>query len=221
LSLHIKESAENAKTCVIWLHGLGADAADMMDLVNRLALPSLSLRHVFMDAPTRPITINGGMAMRAWYDVVGMSLTAREDEKGIKDSHAKISAVIAAQNQAGFAYERIFLAGFSQGGAMALYTGLHSEISIGGVMALSAYLPLATSCKPSLHKNTPIFMASGYADMVVLPLWTQLAKDWIQNIGYTDVTWRQYPMGHAICLEEMKDIAIWLTQHVEREEKNA
>jgi phospholipase/carboxylesterase len=214
LSLYIKDPDLPATACVIWLHGLGADASDMADLVDKLALSPLALRHVFINAPVRPVTINGGMPMRAWYDVTGMSLSAKEDARGITESESAIRKVIHDQYDQGFAYDRIFLAGFSQGGAMALYTGLHTDAVIGGVIALSAYLPLATDCKPCLSLQTPVLMASGQADTVVLPVWTEFARDWLQAQGYTQLTWHQYPMGHSICSQEIKDIAEWLTRQI-------
>lgn len=211
----MKESDGQAQACVIWMHGLGADSSDMLGLVEQLTIKDVALRHVFIDAPVRPVTLNGGMVMPAWYDIFGMELVDREDQKGIEQSELLIRNVIDSQLKDGFASNQIFLAGFSQGGAMALHTALHTASALGGVIALSAYLPLATHTKPVLDKNTPIFMGSGQFDPLVLPKWTQSSKDWLLAKGYEHLAFHLYPMEHSICFEEIKDISLWLSNQVQ------
>ena len=197
--------------CIIWMHGLGADASDMAGLSEQAPIARLGLTHVFLDAPVRQVTINAGMRMRAWYDIVGMELTDREDKAGISQSQAQILEVIDAQMKAGFRAEEIFLAGFSQGGAMALYTAIHSNLPLGGIISLSAYLPMARECKPVLQKSTPIFMGFGQYDQIVIPEFTQVTKQWLTSAGYNQITLKQYPMEHSICGEEIMDVANWLS----------
>ncbi|WP_419420047.1 alpha/beta hydrolase [Legionella sp. D16C41] len=202
-----------AKGCVIWMHGLGADSSDMASLVTEYPISELALQHICIDAPIRPVTLNAGMRMRAWYDIVGLTLTDREDREGILHSYNYIKDVIMEQIQAGYDSSQIALAGFSQGGAIALYTALHCSFPLAGVIALSAYLPLVFECKPTLMKKTPIFMASGLYDPIVLPDWSKQTKEWLIAQGFDELTWRQYPMEHAICPAEITDIASWLSTH--------
>ncbi len=211
----MKEPQQKAQACVIWMHGLGADASDMMGLAQQLSLDDVAIRHVFIDAPLRPVTLNNGMLMPAWYDILGMELVDREDKIGIEQSEKLIRDVMDTQLNDGFKHHQIFLAGFSQGGAMALHTALHTESQLGGVIALSAYLPLATETKPKLDKNTPFFMGSGQFDPLVLPVWTMQSKDWIKTHGYETIDFHQYPMEHSICFEEIKDLSLWLSKTVQ------
>jgi phospholipase/carboxylesterase len=208
--VYLKQSKLPAKGCVIWMHGLGADASDMAGLADYPSLQALPLNHLFMTASVRPVTINAGMSMRAWYDIVGTSLTDREDKEGILESQGQIIEVIKDQIKSGFQEEQIILAGFSQGGAMALYTALHSEMNLGGVIALSAYLPLALECRSVLPKDTPIFIGLGRYDSVVLPTWTNTSSQWLQINGYNKLTQKDYAMEHAICPQEIQDVAAWL-----------
>lgn len=196
------------------MHGLGADASDMQGLSYAPALAALGLHHVFLNAPIRPVTLNAGMKMRAWYDVVGLSLKDKEDREGIIESQAQVSAAIDDQLKAGFSAKQIFLAGFSQGGAMALYTALHSQMPLGGVISLSSYLPLALECKSCLPKTTPIFLALGQMDTIVLPQMTQHTEQWLKSSGYTEVSLRSYPMAHAICNTEINELSQWLSSHL-------
>lgn len=204
-----------AQACVIWMHGLGADASDMAGLAEQLIMNDVALRHVFIDAPSRPVTLNGGMVMPAWYDIVGLELTDREDKEGIGQSQSLIRSVIDSQLNDGFTSSQIFLAGFSQGGAMALHTALHMTSRLGGVIALSAYLPLATLTRPLLDKSTPFFMGSGQFDPLVLPLWTQESRNWLLANGYENMAFHLYPMEHSICFEEVKDISLWLSAQIQ------
>lgn len=214
LIIHTKEPSVQALGCVIWMHGLGANAADMMDLAHQLPFASLPLQHVFVEAPVRPITLNNGIRMQAWYDITGFKLSDKEDRKGILQSQTQITEVIEAQITAGFRANQIFLAGFSQGGAIALYTALHCGFPLAGVVALSSYLPLALECKPVLAKHTPIFIAGGQYDPIVLPNWTKLSEQWLLAQGYHQLCCYDYPMEHSICLEELYDLANWLTKNV-------
>ena len=217
MNVFINESQAKAQACVIWMHGLGADASDMMGLTNELQIHDVPVRHVYINAPKRPVTLNGGMIMPAWYDITGVTLTEREDKQGIEQSELIIRKVINEQLDDGFTYEQIFLAGFSQGGAMALHTSLHIAARLGGVIALSSYLPLAAHNKPKLDKNTPFFMGLGQFDPLVLPQWTELSKDWLLKQGYQDISYFKYPMEHSICFEEIKDLSLWLLHHAQGE----
>lgn len=210
----MKDSQQKAQACVIWMHGLGADASDMVGLADQLVLNDVAVRHIFIDAPQRPVTINAGMIMPAWYDILGMKLVDREDKDGIEHSESIIRSVIESQMNEGFSSKQIFLAGFSQGGAMALHTALHSDYPLAGVIALSAYLPMAADNKSLLNKQTPFFIASGQFDPVVLPIWTQQSKEWLIQHGYERIAFHQYPMEHSICFEEIKDMSAWLSIQV-------
>ncbi|MCX7117011.1 MAG: carboxylesterase [Legionellales bacterium] len=210
---YVKDSKHPAVACVIWMHGLGADAKDMMGLANELLL-TVPIRHVFLDAPVRPVTLNNGMSMRAWYDILGMSLTAREDSEGIKQSSKIILQAMEKQIAEGFSSDRLFLAGFSQGGAMALYTGVHFEKPLGGILALSAYLPLASLCHMLLPRKTPIFVAGGQHDPLVLPAWTRQVAVGLREAGFEDIECHEYPMEHQICAQEIKDLSKWLDTHL-------
>lgn len=211
MKVYIKEPKPQATLCAIWMHGLGADASDMIGLVERLSLEEVGIRHIFIDAPMRAVTLNNGMSMRAWYDIQGIKLTDREDEAGILQSQAIIQEVISEQEKAGFSPEKIILGGFSQGGAMALYIALNSLEILAGVVSLSAYLPLATTCQAHLAKQVPLFIARGQYDPLVLPNWTQQTESWLRAAGYNKLTSKSYLMEHAICSEEIDDLAAWLT----------
>jgi phospholipase/carboxylesterase len=210
----MKEPQAPAQACVIWMHGLGADASDMVSLADQLSPGNLAVRHAFINAPMRPVTVNNGMVMPAWYDIIGLELVDRQDKAGIEQSDLIIRKVMNEQLDDGFAFEQIFLAGFSQGGAMALHTALQTPARLGGVIALSAYLPLAGQSRSKLNKHTSIFLGSGQFDPVVLPKWVTMSKDWLLNDGYTNLTTHQYPMEHSICMEEISDISLWLNQQI-------
>ncbi|MBT8506732.1 carboxylesterase [Coxiella-like endosymbiont of Rhipicephalus sanguineus] len=200
---------------VIWLHGLGADGHDFADIVPQLALPQdLHLRFIFPHAPIRPITINAMMQMRAWYDIYSLTDFTHEDEEGIAQTQRSINQLIEKEVTEGVPSHRIVLAGFSQGGAMALYTSLRYSKPLAGVIALSTYLPLADqlAAKVSdvINQQIPIFIAHGDSDRV-LPL--TLGKQTFQllnQLGYP-VEWHEYAMGHQVCYEEIKAIGKWLT----------
>ncbi len=209
LNNRVIEPKAPAQACVIWMHGLGSNADDMAGLAQQLPLKT-PVRHISLNAPIRPVTINQYMPMPAWYDIVGIRITDREDKEGILASKAQILDAVNAQVDDGFTPDKIFLAGFSQGGAMALFTSLHGMPKLGGVLALSAYLPLPDTCEVVLDTATPMFIASGRLDNVVLPAWTASSVDWLRGRGFNTLTVRDYAMEHAVCMEEIQDIAMWL-----------
>lgn len=213
MSVYIKEPSKPAQACIIWLHGLGADASDMVNLAEQLVVDA-AVRYVFLDAPKRPVTLNGGMVMPAWYDILGVELSDREDKKGIEESEAIIRQVLEEQISNGLNPSQIFLAGFSQGAAMAIHTALNTAEQLGGVIALSGYLPLATETKPVLNKATPLFIGGGQFDPLVLPKWTQATRDWLLSHGYAQIAYHQYPMEHSVCFQEIKDISLWLNRQI-------
>jgi phospholipase/carboxylesterase len=200
---------------VIWLHGLGADGHDFEPIVPELRLPAdHRIRFVFPHAPRRPVTINGGLVMPAWYDVRSPDLRREEDETGIQDSTRMIEGFIAHQTAQGIPVDRILLAGFSQGGAIALHCGLRQSQALAGILALSTYLPLPNSLESEAHeanKAVPIFMAHGVADPVIPHHQGWQSCIFLKGLGYT-VTWRDYPMQHSVCLAEIADISAWLQE---------
>ena len=209
------ESGKNPQHSIIWLHGLGADGGDFVSMAGELKLP-VAVRYIFPDAPVRPVTINGGMVMRAWYDIVSPSMTAQQDAAGIRASQSLIEALIAQEVQRNIAPGNIFLAGFSQGGAIALHTALRHSIPLGGVLALSTYLPLADKAAGEAlpgTRDTPIFMAHGRSDPVIPYVLGAGSRDALLGIGYT-VDWHEYAMQHSVCEEELRDIEVWLAHQV-------
>ncbi len=207
------ETAPNPDAAIIWLHGLGADGNDFVPIVPELKLPpKLALRFVFPHAPVRRVTINNGMAMRAWYDIAAADLSSRADIEGVKQSQGELEALIARENDRGIASSRIVLAGFSQGGVVALHTGLRHPARLAGIAALSTYLVLAerlTKDASSPNRDVPIFMAHGTADPVVRFEWGEASRRALEAAGYR-VEWHTYRMGHSVCLEEIVDLAVWL-----------
>ncbi len=211
-SVEITTHAE-VRASVIWLHGLGADGYDFEPIVPHLGLDSApGVRFVFPHAPQRPITLNGGMRMRAWYDLHGLDLLNREDAAGVTASVTLINAQIAREIERGIPAGRIVLAGFSQGGAMALYAGLRYPERLAGVLALSCYLPLADSLTAEHHpanRDTPILMAHGRYDEIVSLRYGEASRDYLKALGYP-VEWHEYPMGHEVNLDEIHAIGVWL-----------
>jgi len=210
------ETAPRPAAAVIWMHGLGADGNDFAPLVPELAHSGIpAVRFVFPHAPMQPVTINNGYVMRAWYDVSFGDLEGkakRADERGVRASQAAIEALIARENQRGVATRRIVLAGFSQGGAIALQTGLRHGERLAGVMALSTYLPLADSLAAeasAANHDVPIFYAHGTYDPVIPLAMAMISHAQLHEAGYT-VEWHQYPMQHSVCVEEVADIGAWL-----------
>jgi phospholipase/carboxylesterase len=202
-----------ASASVIWLHGLGADGHDFVPIVPELKLPpSPGVRFVFPHAAVRPVTLNMGMRMRAWYDIRTLTAEGRADEAGLRESVARVVGLIAAERTLGIAPGRIVIAGFSQGGAVALHAALRHPEPLAGVLALSCYLPLqATLAAEATEANrpTPILMCHGTQDPVLpIPLGL-MARDWLRAAGYR-VDWKEYPMQHQVCLPEIQDVAAWL-----------
>ena len=197
---------------VIWLHGLGADANDFVPVVPMLGLDDgPGVRFVFPNAPVRPVTINGGMPMRAWFDI--RELGGRDlDEQGIRASAAALDALVERERQRGIESSRIVLAGFSQGGAIALQTGLRHPEPLAGIMALSTWLPLADTLAAERHPanaKVPVFMAHGSHDDMVGIDRAERSRDALEALGY-QVEWHAYPMAHAVCPEEVVAISDWL-----------
>ncbi|MBN8887255.1 MAG: carboxylesterase [Rudaea sp.] len=207
------ETAANPKHAVIWLHGLGADGHDFEPIVPELvdrAWPAL--RFVFPHAPVRPVTVNGGMPMRAWYDIAGMDIAQKQDEAGIRASIGELEQLIAREVERGIAAENIVLAGFSQGGAIVLAGGVRHAQKLGGIVALSTYLPLAekTAAEASAaNRAIPIFQGHGSADPIVPQALGMLSRDHLQSLGYA-VEWHSYPMAHQVCMEEILELRRWL-----------
>ena len=209
------ETAPNPTASVIWLHGLGADGNDFVPIVPELRLPeSLRVRFVFPHAPVRAVTINNGMRMRAWYDIAAADLTNRADLAGVRESQGQLEALIERENARGMSSERTVLAGFSQGGAIALYGGLRHGERLAGIMALSTYLiapdKLAVEASAA-NRKVPIFMAHGTADPVVHFQWGEASKRMLETAGYA-VEWHSYRMEHSVCVEEVRAIGAWLTK---------
>jgi phospholipase/carboxylesterase len=207
------ETKPNPEVAVIWLHGLGADGNDFVPLVNELDLSGLpGIRFVFPHAKTMPVTINGGYVMRAWYDISNADLSRREDEGGLRSSQRDVEALIAREKARGIPASRIILAGFSQGCAMTLQTGMRHPEKLAGMLCLSGYLPLAgvAAEERSLESlGTPIFMAHGRQDGVVPFSRAQQSHEALKAMGY-QVEWHEYMMQHSLCLEEVQDISKWL-----------
>ncbi|MEO8346627.1 MAG: alpha/beta fold hydrolase [Betaproteobacteria bacterium] len=208
------ETAPNPDAAVIWLHGLGDDGNGWSQVVGSLGLPrGKALRFLFPHAPVMPITINNGMSMRAWYDFKDADFSSRADLTGVRKSQAQIEALIAREVQRGIAARRIVLAGFSQGGAMALYAGLRHPARLAGIVALSTYVidgpGLATEAAPA-NRDVPIFMAHGTQDPVVHFAWAEMSRQALLAGGWK-VDWRTYPMAHAAVLEEIVACGKFLT----------
>jgi len=206
------ETAPKPVNSVLWLHGLGADGADFVPIVRELELPPVPIRFVFPHAPLQPVTINNGMVMRAWYDILGADLARREDERGVRASQALVEALIAREKSRGTPARRILLAGFSQGGAIALQTGLRHPERLAGVMALSTYVPVAESLAAEAHaenRDVPIFMAHGLYDPIIPVAAARRSRDLLRSLGY-DVEWHEYPMPHSVAPPELDDIGAWL-----------
>jgi phospholipase/carboxylesterase len=209
------ESAPNPSAAVIWLHGLGADGHDFAGLVPELDLSNCPpIRFVFPHAPSMPVTVNGGYVMPAWYDILGPNLVSQQDAAGIQASERAIVALIAHEVARGIPAERIVLAGFSQGCAMALHTGLRLPQRLAGIMALSGYLPLADRLAAERHAanaRTPVFMAHGTQDPVVVLARGEASRDALATLGQP-VQWHSYPMPHSLHPREIADISAFLAQ---------
>ncbi|HEX5538325.1 MAG TPA: alpha/beta fold hydrolase [Methylophilaceae bacterium] len=203
-------TGNNITASVIWLHGLGANGHDFVPVVEQLKLPNI--RFILPHAPQRPVSINGGYVMPAWYDLFGLEIDSPQDETGIRATQQSIKALITQERQRGIAAERIILAGFSQGGAIALHTALRYPQRLAGVLALSTYLPLkpllATE-KSVANAGLPIFIGHGTFDTVISPEVCQISANLLSKHGYA-VEWHQYAMAHSVCMEEVDDIRDFL-----------
>jgi phospholipase/carboxylesterase len=207
------ETGPRPTAAVVWLHGLGADGYDFEPIVPELELPAtLAVRFVFPHAPMRPITANGGVVMRGWYDVLSFEGVRREDEAGERASQASVEELIARETARGIAPARLVLAGFSQGGAIALHTGLRHAERLAGIMALSTYLPLAPTLATeasAANRDVPIFMAHGRDDSLIPVERAITSREALRTAGYK-IEWHDYATEHAVSSEEIEDIAGWL-----------
>ena len=209
-----REPSTPARSSIIWLHGLGADGHDFEPIVPELGLAEdLAVRFIFPHAPERAVTINGGMVMRAWYDILGLDIRRDEDIEGLRTSETQVRTLVEREVSRGVSEERIVLAGFSQGGAIALQAGVRHPRRLAGIMALSTYLTLPEQLESEAdpaNGDCPIFMAHGTHDPVVPYEGGQLSRQALEAQGY-EIEWREYPMQHSVCAEEIADISSWLT----------
>jgi phospholipase/carboxylesterase len=214
------DTAPDPRWCVLWLHGLGADGNDFAPIVPDLTMPGGSrrdwpaIRFVFPHAPVRAVTINGGARMRAWYDIRDVDLANRADHEGVAESVAQVDALIAREAARGIPAERILLAGFSQGGAITLAAGIARAEPLGGLIALSTYLPMgldqARASLQAAASAQPVFMGHGVFDPVVPAAGGEAAARALRDFGF-EVLWRRYPMQHSVCAEEIRDLGDWMT----------
>lgn len=215
MSLQVIEAqtGENPTATILIMHGLGADGRDFLPIAEQLDLSAVGpVRFLFPSAPHLPVTINGGYAMPAWYDIVGADLTSRQDEAGMRRSQAAMEAILANEKARGIPAGRIVIAGFSQGCAMALMAGLRHPERLAGIAGLSGYLPLAelTAAQASAaNRDVPIFLAHGTHDGVVALPRALASRDALAALGYA-VEWHAYPMEHSVCAEEVADLQAWL-----------
>ena len=209
------ETGDQPTHSILWLHGLGADGNDFVPIVQELNLQSgIHIRFVFPHAPLQPVSINNGAVMRAWYDISGQNLSSDEDVTGIRASQSAVEKLISREKQNGIKPENIVLAGFSQGGAIALHTALRYPDKLAGILVLSGYLPLAETLIIDAHQSnasTRIFMAHGHNDPVISPDLAISSKQKLLELGYS-VNWNIYQMAHSVCNEEIADISKWLKQ---------
>jgi len=208
-----KETGANPTAAIIWMHGLGADANDFVPMLQELDLSGLpAIRFIFPNADTMPVTVNGGYVMRAWYDIVATDLGRQEDEAGLRASQLKVEALMARENARGIPNERIILAGFSQGCAMTLQTGLRQKTKLAGMLCLSGYVPIAAKAAAEHtpeSKATPIFLVHGRMDPVIQIARATASRDLLVDWGY-NVEWHEYAMQHSLCQQEVDDISAWL-----------
>ena len=207
------ETAPEPTAAIIWMHGLGADGADFVPIVRELDLTGCpGIRFIFPHAPTMPVTINNGYVMRAWYDILGTDIARTEDEVGLRQAQQSVEQLIEREKSRGIPAARIVLAGFSQGCAMAIQTGLRHPETLAGLLCLSGYVPLASTVaaeRSAANQNTPIFLAHGRSDQVIPIDRAEKSRDLLQAVGYA-VEWHEYRMQHSVCEEEVGDISTWL-----------
>ncbi len=202
------EPAGSVEKVVIWMHGLGADGSDFVPVVDELDFPGLDrVRFIFPHAGVLPVTINGGMSMRAWYDILQADLSRRVDGKGVLESVERIANLVSAQLNDDIQISDIVLAGFSQGGVIALHTAMQLNLPVAGIMALSTYLPMRETIEPD--QNQKVFLAHGIDDGIVPYAEALSTLDWLRDKGH-EVDWHQYPMMHSVCAGEIADINSWL-----------
>lgn len=210
-----RQTGDTPAWSILWLHGLGADGHDFEPIVPELVRRDWpAIRFVFPHAPVRAVTINGGARMRAWYDIAGREIAQKQDEAGIRASFAHVETLIAREVARGIPVERVILAGFSQGGAIVLGAGVRHPQRLGGIVALSTYLPLAERTeaeRSDANRGVPIFMAHGTQDPVVGLALGQGSRDYIANLGY-NVDWHTYPMPHSVSAQEIADLTTWLSR---------
>ena len=204
------ETGPAPRASIVWMHGLGADGSDFAPLADEIELPC-AVRYIFPHAPMMPVSINGGYVMRAWYDIVDAAIR-REDEAGVRTSQGRVEDLLAREKSRGIDASRIVLAGFSQGGAIALQTGLRHGERLAGIMALSTYVPisdkLAAEASPA-NRALPVFMAHGTADPMIAYARACTSRDLLLQLGYA-VEWHEYYMQHSVCPEEIATIGVWL-----------
>lgn len=208
----IIETSHPIKQSVIWLHGLGADGHDFAPIVPELNIPNT--RFIFPHAPHQPITMNNGYEMRAWYDLYGLALQTKQDEAGMRTTQTEIESLIQNEVKQGIPANKIVLAGFSQGGAMAFFTGLRYPEKLAGILALSTYVSLKEKLAneaSNANRDTPIFMAHGTFDSVITLETCSVSRQLLESLGYA-IEWHEYPMAHSVCAEEIEDIAHFLKQ---------
>ncbi len=209
------ETGPDPQATIIILHGLGADGTDFVPVAEQLDLRSVGpVRYVFPNAPEIPVTINGGYTMPAWYDILGTEMQGVQDEAGLRASLAQLEELLAAEKARGMPSNRIVLAGFSQGCAMSLLVGLRHAEPLAGIVGMSGYLPLAEQTaaeRNGANAATPIFLAHGTEDGVVIPQRGASSREALQRLGY-QVEWHDYPMGHSVCMEEIADLNAWLVR---------
>ncbi len=210
------ETAEKPVHAVIWLHGLGADGNDFAPIIPQLVDPAWpAVRFVFPHAPVRPVTVNGGMPMRAWYDIAGMRIEDKQDDTGLRASVGEVEKLIAREIERGVPSRHILLAGFSQGGAVVLAAGLRSKEALAGIVALSTYLMFAERLpaeQSAANAHLPIFIGHGSGDPVVPQALGTAARDALAKLGHP-VAWHGYPMAHQVCMEEIADLRAWIGAH--------
>lgn len=206
------ETGPDPQVCIVWLHGLGADGHDFEPIAKALHLP-FAVRYLFPHAPVRPVTINGGMAMRAWYDIASPDLRCRVDRQGIRQSQILVAGLIDQQVASGISPDRLILAGFSQGGVIALETGVRYQPPLAGVIALSAYVALAEEFPPATNLSPSILMMHGTEDPIVPFSLAQDSCQLLRQLGY-NVEWHAFPMPHSVCAEEMVILRRWLLQRL-------
>ena len=214
----VKQTGDNPKLVIIWLHGLGADGNDFAPVVPQFAIPNFPIKFVFPHANKIPVTINGGMVMRAWYDILSMDIASRADKKGVEHSEKLIHELIDEQVALGFKHEQIVLAGFSQGSAMCLHSSVRLNKKIAGVIALSGYFPFVDVLENSKNRNnikTPFFIGHGTHDPVVPFVLGTAAKDGLTKAGYT-VEFHSYPIEHGVSMDEIMDIKQWIIKNLQK-----